>query len=174
MQQRDYHGRYRRVRVTTRWEYIVCLSILGGITLGILLDVQKEKPIELINRVEAATTTPKEIPVLIEVEYGPEGRERYIRSVFIDDTETAVKVYRAESVSGTQLVNPEGHYRKDGTLICRGSYGAFQLSCEHYLKDIQKLKEFEFNVQKAHEIYKQSGWYPWGVCHDGKVNCRLK
>lgn len=82
--------------------------------------------------------------------------------------ETAMKVCANESQGYTKATNPEHH----PDASCHGSFGLFQVACVHGLSE-ERLHVPEVNIKFAYELWKQSGWWPWGVCHDGKVNCKL-
>lgn len=81
------------------------------------------------------------------------------------DIDLAYKVMYAESHIRSDAYNPERHRG------CNGSVGLFQIACIH--DDVEKLKDPEYNIKKAYEIYEKSGWYPWGVCHNGTVECGI-
>jgi len=82
------------------------------------------------------------------------------------DTELALKVAQAESNLQPDAYNPEAHRG------CNGSYGVFQISCVHD-ENPSKFFDEEYNIKRAYELYELEGWIPWGVCHDGKVDCGL-
>jgi len=104
-----------------------------------------------------------------------ETREQYQRRILGQydwDAEIAYKVMMAESRGNPKAFNPEWHKG------CQGSLGAMQMSCIHHRENPTALFDFEFNVQKAYELYSSTygdgskvEWYPWGACHDGKVYC---
>lgn len=96
--------------------------------------------------------------------------EEKIAQVFPEDPETALKIARAESNLNRTAYNPERHYG------CNGSYSIMQVACIHYeergIYGNDRFNE-DINLQIAREIYEKQGWRPWGVCHDGKVDCGL-
>jgi len=99
-----------------------------------------------------------------------ETREQYQRRILEQydwNADIAYKVMMAESGGNTKAFNPEWHSK------CQGSYGAMQLSCLHYIENPSALFDFEFNVQKAYELYKRNGFSPWSVCTNGKVDCTI-
>lgn len=80
--------------------------------------------------------------------------EEYIRSKSWDG-DVAYAVMMAESRERPTVVNPEQHRG------CRGSVGLFQIACIH--DDVEKLKDPYYNIDRAHEIWQQQGWRPWGA-----------
>lgn len=82
------------------------------------------------------------------------------------DTETAIDVMWHESHCKPEAINP-----RDSHKGCTGSFGLFQTACIHGDKNI--LLEPKNNIAKAHVLYKERGWRPWGVCSDGKVDCGI-
>ena len=177
MQQRDYHGRYHKARVTTRWEYIVCLSILGGIILGLRLDShRKEQPLQLINRAEAATSTSKEIPVLIEVKYTKDGIERLIRETFIETPNTAVAIAKEEGHLKTEI---QSNYYRNG--IREPSFCTFQIHEPSWMKLAKSLGygDYKTNVEScikmARVIYDRNGkrWTDWSAYNNGDYKKHL-
>jgi len=167
MQRRDYHGRFRSEgRVTTRWEYVICLSILGGIFTGMYLDKNNLNPWSgpLVYTAEASSEALQEQPktVLIKVVYDEAGIERLIRETFPETPNTAVAIAKAESELNPNAFNPEAHRG------CNGSIGIFQMACVHNKKDTQALYDVETNIKMARELYLREGWKPWGAYTDGR------
>lgn len=78
----------------------------------------------------------------------------------------AYKVCIAESGASTTVINWKDHHE-----TCDGSVGLFQIACLH--APIENLKNADFNVDMAYKLYKKEGWKPWGVCSDGKVDCKM-
>ena len=72
------------------------------------------------------------------------------------DVEIAHAVMMAESTARADAHNPEEH------KTCRGSFGLFQVACIHG-HDVDDLYNAQYNIAAAYEIYKQSGWQPWGA-----------
>lgn len=71
------------------------------------------------------------------------------------DIDVAYAVMMAESAGNANAFNPERHRG------CNGSYSLFQVACIH--DDVEKLKDPEYNVQRAYELYSKSGWKIWGA-----------
>jgi len=80
--------------------------------------------------------------------------------------EIAMAVCAAESGGNAQITNQELHTDAG----CSGSHGLFQVACVHgYSKEV--LYNPAENIRIAYSLWEQSGWNPWGVCHDGKISC---
>jgi soluble lytic murein transglycosylase-like protein len=90
--------------------------------------------------------------------------EERIAQVFVEDPETAIAVAKAESQLKPHAYNPEWHRG------CQGSIGLMQIACLHHKENPEALYDVDFNLKKAHEIYRKQGWKPWGVCYS-KVKC---
>lgn len=168
MQQRDYHGRYKKARVTTRWEYLVCLSILGGIFLGLSID-SRQKPLVFVNEAVAASEPlPKPLTVMIEVAYSKEGIERLIRETFHEMPNTAVAIAKAE---GGLLAEIQSHYKVDG--IQEPSFCTFQIHEPSWMREAERLGygDYKTNVEScikmARVIYDRHGWQPWSAYKNG-------
>jgi hypothetical protein len=84
------------------------------------------------------------------------------------NTDIALAVCKAESEGDATAYNNE--YHEDAG--CHGSAGLFQIACVHGLTEEQEFDPHQ-NIAFAYSLYKKRGWQPWGVCHDGKVNCGL-
>jgi len=82
--------------------------------------------------------------------------------------DTAMRVCAAESGGNADITNPEPH----PDASCHGSHGLFQVACVHG-HSTDKLYIPEYNIKVAYDLWQSSGWWPWGVCHDGKVSCKL-
>lgn len=50
------------------------------------------------------------------------------------------------------------------------SVGLFQIRTLPGRPSIEKLKDPQFNVGYAYDLWKSEGWNPWSVC-SGKVEC---
>lgn len=73
------------------------------------------------------------------------------------DKDLAYAVMMAESSGQADVVN-----WKDKHNGCNGSYGLFQIACVHETNP-ELLKDEEYNVKRAYELYKKSGWKIWGA-----------
>ena len=71
-----------------------------------------------------------------------------------------------ESGYNPSAYNPEWHY-SNGKKVCQGSFGLMQVACVHNIDNPSALFDVEFNLQKAKQIYNESGWQPWGAYTDG-------
>ena len=95
--------------------------------------------------------------------------EEMIVETFPEKQELFLAIAKAESNLNPRAYNPEAHRG------CNGSYSIMQVACIHYEKrDIHGEDRFdvEINLQVAREVYEESGVRAWGVCHDGKVDCK--
>lgn len=121
------------------------------------------------------TLEPEPVEVILEVILTQEYKEKRIREVFYEEPNTAVAVAKGESghLLKVDAYNPEAHRDSKGNVICHGSIGVMQIGCVHNKKDIDALKDFEFNLEKARAIYEDSkarrgnGFLPWGAYTDG-------
>lgn len=75
-----------------------------------------------------------------------------------------MQVMMAESGCNPEVVN-----WGDSHKGCVGSTGLFQIGCIN--APIEEMKNPYDNIKKAHELYSQRGWQPWGVCTNGTVKC---
>ena len=148
-----------------RWIQIIGFSILGGITLGLLID-RLQEPITYVKVAEAQEVEQEQV-ALIRVVYDKAGIERLIRETFPEEPNTAVAIAKAESGLVATAYNPEAH------RSCNGSVGVFQIACVH-TRDKESLKDVETNIKKAREIYLREGWRPWGAYTDGRYKEYLK
>lgn len=73
------------------------------------------------------------------------------------DVDTAYAVMMAESNASSTVVNWQDNHKG-----CVGSYGLFQVACIH-VEDPEKLKDPDYNIDVAYNIYRESGWSPWGA-----------
>jgi hypothetical protein len=173
MQQRDRQGRFRKERVTTRWEYVICLSILGGIFTGMYLDKKDLNPWAgpIIYTAEASTEslqTPKEVSVLIRVEYSEEGIERLIRETFVGEEDLAVAVVKSE---GGLVKEIQSHFVKNG--VREPSFCAFQLHEPTWMKKAKELGygDYKTNVESCVKMAKyirdNYGWRQWSGYNNG-------
>lgn len=152
----------------------VALGAGIGILLGMFIHVYMTPIVETAHAEILETVEPPK-EVLVEVEYSLEYRERRIREVFHEEPITAVAVAKGESghLLKVDAYNPEPHKDSKGNVICYGSAGVLQIGCVHNRGDVEALKDFEFNLQKARAIYDDSkarrgnGWLPWGAYTDG-------
>ncbi len=76
----------------------------------------------------------------------------------------ALAVSKAESGLNPKAYNPEPHYDRFGNVICRGSYGLFQIGCVNYKGDPKDLFDPKLNAKIAMKMHQEQGWHPWSVC----------
>lgn len=84
------------------------------------------------------------------------------------NVELALEVCENESGGKREAYNGEYHDDAD----CYGSVGLFQIACVHGFTK-EEMFVPEANIEYAYTLYQRRGWQPWGVCHDGKVDCGL-
>ncbi len=179
MQQRDRQGRYRQVRVTTRWEYIVCLSILGGIFTGLYMDKKDLNPWAgpIIYTAEAASEPLQDKPkeVRIKVVYSKEGIERLIRETFHEAPNTAVAIAKCESGLNKDI---QSHF-----ILSYGreqSFGIFQIHAKDWDAKAKKLgygdykTDVEDNIKMARYLYESRGNFKdWSCYNNGSYKAFL-
>jgi hypothetical protein len=140
-----------------RLAIVVILGIIGGNIYAGSTEYSKQHPIVYTAEAEE----PRE--VLIEVKPTEKTIEEKIRATFPEDADRAVAIAKAESGLRANAYNPERH------KTCSGSFGVMQIACVHHVGDPNELKDVDFNLQKAREIYEASlkdngnGWIPWGA-----------
>lgn len=144
-----------------RWIQIVGLSILGGIVLGIWIDINSQ-PIVFINEAQASTATNTiEKRVLLEVVFtwDKERIKQEIRNTFPEDPETAIKIANCES---GLVINQIGRTSPD--------YGLMQINSPAWDRTAKKLGYGDYktnprhNLAMARYLYDRAGWQPW-VCY---------
>jgi hypothetical protein len=75
------------------------------------------------------------------------------------DTELAYAIMLAESNASSTVVNWGDKHKG-----CSGSIGLFQIGC--FWADNEKLKDPDYNIEVAYQIYSRYGWQPWGAYTD--------
>jgi len=73
------------------------------------------------------------------------------------DSEIALQIMKLESSCNTEAVN-----KTDNHKVCVGSYGLMQIGCIH-TDNVELLKEGNYNIKIAYEVYKKQGWEAWSV-----------
>lgn len=126
-------------------------------------------------RADTITYTAVEEPVVEveEVETEEQRIERLVRETFPEDPDTAIKIAKAESELIPTAYNPENHYDRQRNYICKSSQGVMQIACVHHQSNPDELQNVELNLEIARKLYDERGWRPWGVCHNGKVDCGI-
>lgn len=73
------------------------------------------------------------------------------------------------------LTASETHRRRDGSVICIGSYGVLQVGCLHY-KPTEDRNDLATNVRVAHRVWLAAGksYTPWTMYKNGKYTQFLK
>jgi hypothetical protein len=71
------------------------------------------------------------------------------------------------------LTASETHRRRDGSVICVGSYGALQVGCLHY-REGEDRNDLKTNVKVAHRVWEGSGYTAWTMYKNGTYREFLK
>lgn len=116
---------------------------------------------------------PREVRIEVipkKIEWTSERIEEEVRATFPNEPNIAVAVAKSESgaLLKNTAYNPEWHYDRQGNPICQGSFGVMQIACIHNIEDPEALFDVRLNLQKAAEIYEDSGWWRWGGYTSGK------
>lgn len=170
MKQRDRRGRYTKVyRKASRWEVMIFSGILGGIFLGILIDVVNKPVIYTVFAQEKTEEIKKEI-VLLEIAWDEESIIKKIKDTFPEDPETAVKVAKCES--GWKMI--QSNHVTNG--VREPSHGIFQIHKPSWDRVAKELgywnyqTDVEENIKMARFIYDNAGkkWKDWS-CYTKKM-----
>lgn len=149
-----------------RWVQIIGFSILGGITLGLLIDRLRE-PIVYVNVAQAEELIGKEQVVMIEVVYDKAGIERLIRETFHEEPNTAVAIAKCES--GLDADIQSHHTLSYGR---EQSFGVFQIHARDHDKTAKRLGFEEYrtsvedNVAMARFLYDSRGNFRDWTCYN--------
>lgn len=92
------------------------------------------------------------------------------------DSQIAYAIARAENSSCDptrhNMTSSETHRRYDGSVICVGSYGAFQVGCLHYGEG-DDVNDLATNVRIAYKVYSsrnnwdETGFNAWTMYTNG-------
>ena len=137
------------------------LSTLLGLLMTLVGLLEKQQTIVYAQEIEPKV-------VLIGTTTKEKSIEEKIRQTFYEEPDRAVAIAKAESGLNPNAFNPEKHKG------CVGSIGIMQIACVHHKEAPNELTDVALNLMIARRIYEESGWNPWGVCTDGKVDCGLK
>lgn len=177
MTRRNRRGRFTTVRRTSRWEQIVCLSILGGMFLGIVIDYIFTRENNYVYAKEETIEEPQEVKIRVHIDWTDKRIEKEIRETFPEDPETAIKIARCENAW-----NPKRGYDVDiqsGHILHYGqekSFGIFQIHAPDWHKTAINLGYTEYktnpehNIAMARYIYDNAGkrWRDW-TCYTRKM-----
>lgn len=171
MIRRDILGRFAK---TINWELCIGIGLLGGIVLGILIDI-KSQPIVIINEVEAKEVEesiyPREVKIEAVIDWTPDRIEKEIRDTFPEDPDTAVKIAKCESGLNADI---QSYHYNNGHR--EQSFGIFQIHSPSWDKKAQKLDLEDYrtdvadNIKMARYIYDNAGrkWTDWS-CYTKKM-----
>ena len=161
--------RAERSAVVSRWEMLVGLSIVLGIFLGILIDIQKQNNI-LIYKAEAkelvATSTP-EVLVRVQIEWTRERIIEQIRTTFPEAPNTAVAIFKCES--GLKADIQSHHILSYGR---EESFGVSQIHAKDWDARAMKLGFVNYktdpgdNLKMARYIYDGRGNFKDWSCYN--------
>lgn len=101
-----------------------------------------------------------EIPQIEVVQIKEERNVKEMIEQYDWDVKIAHAIMMAESSGSSTVVN-----WRDSHKSCNGSYGLFQIGCLHET-NTEILKDPEYNIKRAYELYKESGWRIWGSYTD--------
>jgi hypothetical protein len=161
----------------SRWERIICLSILGGILLGISVNVWKANEAHYAYAKEEVFKVPQEVQIRVVVDWTQERIEKEIRDTFSEDSETAIKVARCENgwseKRGYKADIQSGHVLSYGQ---EQSFGIFQIHAPDWHKTALRLGYNNYqtdpgdNIKMARYIYDNAGkkWRDW-TCYTKKM-----
>lgn len=180
MIRRNRRGQFTRLRVpASRWERIICLSILGGILLGISVNVWKANEAHYAYAKEEIVWPEfeTEVKIRVHIDWTEERIEKEIRDTFPEDAETAIKVARCENgwseKRGYKADIQSGHVLSYGQ---EQSFGIFQIHAPDWHKTALRLGYDNYqtdpgdNIKMARYIYDNAGkkWRDW-TCFSKKM-----
>lgn len=156
MIRRNRRGRFEASR---RWEQIVGYSILGGILLAVILDYSR--PIVVVNEAQAKEVSlyPREVLVGANIEWNKERIEKEIRTVFHEEPNTAVAIFKCESGLDADIKGPTNDYGLTQIHAPSWDKKAKQLGYEDYRTDVQD------NLAMARYLYDSRGNFNDWVCY---------
>lgn len=104
-------------------------------------------PILSFAHVETNIEMPKATHI---IKYSQSHNEKLIRQYFKEDADIAVEIFKCESTLSNVAVGDAGK-----------SIGLAQINTSVHIHDKELLKDPEYNLRVAHEIWKKQGWVPW-------------
>lgn len=148
---------------------VIALVIAAAILSGILLSWGSKA--HIIEHVNASTTEPVPVPVIVRINWTPERIEQEIRKTFPETPDLAVRVARCES--GLVADIQSQHTLSYGQ---ERSFGIFQVHEPDWGKTAARLGFENWrtdpgeNIKLARYIYEQAGkrWTPWS-CYTKKM-----
>ena len=151
--------------------------IAGTVPVNFLDDSLKSN-----NKIEPFKDNVKIIPKNIsEKQFNRDPSEeeiiKYIRTVFHEDPDVAVAVFKAESGLNPKAYNPELNSKKLG-YTKYSSCGIVQhndVRCVPYNEDNPSiLYDWKYNIDFGYEKWKSRGWKPWGAYTNGSYKKYLQ
>lgn len=139
---------------------ILFLPIIFGVPAShTKIEALPPPPVQIVIE-QIATTTPP-LPMAGDCSSFREEVEKY-------DWNADIVLELARKESGCDPENhnyKDVHRRRDGTVICYGSYGFLNVGCIHYSKG-ENRDSLELNIEKAYEIYLERGhrFSAWTTC----------
>lgn len=82
------------------------------------------------------------------------------------DIKVALEIAKKESGCDPSNDNlKDSHRAKNGSIICYGSFGFFNVGCLHYEPGEDKA-DLELNIKKSYDLYIKKGrhFYDWTTC----------
>jgi len=131
--------------------------------------IPQETPVPTPLPTPIPTPVPTPTPVPVQYATYPTGCELYrpIVAQYDWNVTVAMNVMAAESGCNPMRDNmTDRHYAANGTLICVGSFGLFQISCHS-----GRIYDPAANIAAAWAKYKGRGWQPWSYTCQKKVQC---
>jgi hypothetical protein len=148
---------------------VIALLVATAIVCGILLDWSNQAYV--VEHVNAATTTPVEVQIIVKINWTEERILQEIRTTFPETPDLAVAVARCES--GLKADIQSRHVLSYGQ---ERSFGVFQVHEPDWGKTADRLGLDNWrtdpgdNIKLARYIYEQAGkrWTPWS-CYNKRM-----
>jgi hypothetical protein len=166
MIRRNRRGRFAKQREASRWEKIICLSILGGIAAGIGWDILMSRESHYVYAKEETmeVEAPREVQIAVHIEWTEERILTEIRNTFPEDSDTAIKIARCESGLVKDI---QSHHVANN--VRESSWGIFQIHSPSWHKVALRLGYEDYrsdpadNIAMARYIYDNAGkrWTDW-------------
>lgn len=137
---------------------VMVIGIICGIILGIIIKVFFTPVVETVHA--EIIVEPEVVIVEVVYDWNQENIEKYIKSVFVEEPEKAVRVAMCEgTVKGKldpKVVNPTNN---------SNDTGVFQVSMKYHGVEVARqgldMTNVIDNVNYAYQLYKKNGWEDW-------------